>query len=450
MFGLYKLRMNNPDTIFTLTLRAFICVVLCFITTDLLATNGYFRTAYSAVNRGMGGAGIASSFDGMTAATNPAAMSLSPSELNIGIDFFNPVRKASLDCTGIGSCTTTVRDKSDNDLFLILNIGYIKHLNHQISLGIALYGNGGMNTEYKRNVYDENAARIFDVGTSTGTPNTGKLGVDLSQLLIAPSISYRLKDHYLGASVILATQRFKAEGLGNSALISSDPTSLTNRGYDWSLGAGWRLGWLYQLNQKFRLAMSYTSVIAMSEFEKYSGLFSENGDFDIPAHFTMGLLYQPTQKTTLLFDLQRIFYNNVDSLGNPPITAQEEAGVISPDRLLGASNGMGFGWENIWVAKAGLNYRYNEKTNFRLGFSYNEAPFRKAFAFQNLIAPATNKYHATAGISYALDSKNTLHVAYVHAFHNSVSHSTSLALQSSAKLSMHQNSLIISFSHDFD
>jgi len=56
----------------------------------------------------------------------------------------------------------------------------------------------------------------------------------------------------------------------------------------------------------------------------------------------------------------------------------------------------------------------------------------------------------TEGISYVLDSKNTLHLAYVHAFHNSLSQSTSPALQSSAKISMHQNSLSISFSHDFD
>jgi long-chain fatty acid transport protein len=55
----------------------------------------------------------------------------------------------------------------------------------------------------------------------------------------------------------------------------------------------------------------------MEEFDKYSGLFAEQGDFDIPANMTVGLAWDVTPTSTVVFDIQHIWYGDVDSIANP-------------------------------------------------------------------------------------------------------------------------------------
>jgi len=44
--------------------------------------------------------------------------------------------------------------------------------------------------------------------------------------------------------------------------------------------------------------------------------FAEGGDFDIPANWNAGIVYQPVSALTLAFDVQKIYYSDVDSVGN--------------------------------------------------------------------------------------------------------------------------------------
>ena len=54
----------------------------------------------------------------------------------------------------------------------------------------------------------------------------------------------------------------------------------------------------------------------MTEFDKYDELFAEDGDFDTPANFTVGLTYKPIPSLNLSFDFQRIYYEGVKSISN--------------------------------------------------------------------------------------------------------------------------------------
>jgi hypothetical protein len=61
----------------------------------------------------------------------------------------------------------------------------------KLSIGLAIYANGGMNTDYKTN-------RFAAFGS------TGKVGVNLEQLFITPSVAYRLSPrNTLGAAAPL-------------------------------------------------------------------------------------------------------------------------------------------------------------------------------------------------------------------------------------------------------
>ena len=63
------------------------------------------------------------------------------------------------------------------------------------------------------------------------------LGANFSQLIIAPALSYKVKDkHVIGVSPLLGLQQVRIRGLASLAPLSSDPTSLSNRGTTWIYG----------------------------------------------------------------------------------------------------------------------------------------------------------------------------------------------------------------------
>ena len=110
-----------------------------------LATDGYFAHGYGMKAKGMGGASTAMAVDAFGGANNPASMVWVGSRLDIGVDLFSPRRDISRSgsLAGIDGAVT-----SDSNLFAIPEFGYNRMLGADKSVGISVYGNGGMNTDY--------------------------------------------------------------------------------------------------------------------------------------------------------------------------------------------------------------------------------------------------------------------------------------------------------------
>jgi len=397
------------------------------------ATAGYFQIGYGAKSVGMAGAGVANPQDTLATAANPAGISFVAPGLDADLRLFSPIRNASLGAT---------RDRSARDLFLIPNVGYTKELNEKLRLGIALYSNGGMNTNYGTNLF----AAPF-----------GKLGVDLSQAIFAPTLSYKINDNQsIGISPLIGAQRFSIRGVGAFGRISSDPGSLSNRGADLAAGIGARIGWMGRFTPKLSFGLAYATKIYMSKFSRYSGLFAESGGFDVPANFTAGLALQATPALTFAFDAQRIFYGDVPSIANPGPTATEIGAAfaipgktIAAGRKLGAGNGIGFGWKSIWVYKFGARYRVNDRWTVRAGFSHNDSPIPDSEVLMNILAPGTIENHVTLGLSFRPNRQSELTAAYMHAFHHSQRNASTAFLGAPGRWAMHQNALNITYSRNF-
>ena len=129
------------------------------------ATNGYFAHGYGIKAKGMGGAGVALAQDGFAGANNPAQSAFAGNRYDVGVDLFMPEREMER----TGADDANVQSKSDSEYFLIPEFGYNNVINDQLSMGLTVYGNGGMNTDYSGD------PRIL--GTTSG-----RLGVDLMQL----------------------------------------------------------------------------------------------------------------------------------------------------------------------------------------------------------------------------------------------------------------------------
>jgi long-chain fatty acid transport protein len=277
------------------------------------------------------------------------------------------------------------------------------------------------------------------------------LGVDLIQLMVTPTVTYEFaKGHTFGVSPVFALQRFSAHGLSPFTPLSSDGTKLTNNGDDFSYGIGVRIGWLGQIGNSVRLGATYASKTFMTKLDDYAGLFADGGSFDIPANAAIGIAVDATPSLTFAADVQRIFYGDVDSIANPGPTLAELSGVITPDRMLGASNGIGFGWEDIWVFKLGASYKINNAWTVRAGYSHNESPIPDSEVLFNIVAPAVNEDHATLGVSFRSSKNSEWNLSYMHAFERTQTDPSTSFFGSSASIKMYQNAVNFSYTRTFD
>jgi long-chain fatty acid transport protein len=417
-----------------------------------LATNGYFQIGYGAKSTGMAGASVANPQDTLAGAANPAGMAHVGQGFDIGFRLFSPVRDSSLGCPS-PVCTES---DSDNELFVIPDGGYTTRINDKMFAGVSVYGNGGMNTSYPDNLYAEVAFKGMGAPAGAGTATYGKLGVDLVQLMVAPTVTYEVAEgHTLGISPVLAVQRFSAEGLGlfGDSGLSSDPANLTNNGDDWSYGIGVRIGWLGQIGNAWRVGATVASKTYMTKFDEYSGLFADGGSFDIPANAAIGFAVDATPSLTFAADVQRIFYGGVDSIANPGPTPAEMDPFgtgPTPDRMLGASNGIGFGWQDIWVFKLGASYKINNAWTVRAGYNHNESPIPNSDVLFNIVAPGVVEDHVTLGFSFKSSKNSEWNMSYMHAFENSQTDPSTSFGGAPATITMHQNAVNFSYTRTFD
>jgi long-chain fatty acid transport protein len=379
--------------------------------TPAFATNGYFSHGYGIKSKGMAGVGIAYGQDALAAATNPANMVLVGNRWDVGVDYFRPQRETEV--TSAFGASAGTYDGNATENFFIPEFGYNQMINANSSFGVSVYGNGGMNTDYG-NINNANIVCANPPTCSMMVPmGSGNAGVDLMQLFIAPTYSMKINpQHSIGVSLNIAYQRFKAYGIQNfdNSTSSSAPGSVSNNGYDDSWGYGARIGWTGQLTPTFALAATYQTETYMQEFDKYKGLFAEQGGFNIPANYGIGFAWKAMPALTIAGDIQVIQYGDIKSIANKMTSTAQ----------LGTDSGSGFGWDDITVYKLGVSYDVNQNLTLRGGYSITDEPYGSDQTFFNILAPAVVTDHLTLGATWKLQNNAELSFAYMHAFENTV------------------------------
>ena len=405
------------------TFVALTAVLSGFASSSVMATNGYFTHGYGMTHKGMAGAGIAISNDVMSAANNPAALSVEGTQLSAGVDLFSPSREYRVSDVEFfaegGFYLPGTGQKSENDYFLIPEFAFGYDLNDGWNVGLTVYANGGMNTEYA--VSEPNP----------GTFYAGTTGVDLKQLFVSPTASYQVSENTrVGFAPVFVVQQFEATGVASFAGFSSDPTSVSNNGTDTSTGVGYHVGIQHQVNANLDLGVSYRSSVSMSEFDKYGGLFAEQGGFDLPSSYQIGAAYQINPQHQLMLDWQRINYSEVASVANPMSNI-----MVAP---LGADNGAGFGWQDMKIVKLGYQWQRTAEQTLRAGLSYGEQPIPNSEVLFNILAPGVQEWHVTAGLTQHLSDDVAVNVAGFYSPEKTVSGANFLAPNQQVELSMSQ------------
>ena len=227
-------------------------IVICyFLVSTAQATNGYFTHGTGIKTRALAGAGVAFPQDAMAAATNPAGMSFVGNRFDVGAVLFFPDREYSAGpslANGNGGAFTIGPDSetSGDKWFLIPSFGINKDINDKTSIGLSIYGNGGLNTTY------DGGSATFNPGTGVqtfpGVFGAGTAGVDLFQIFFNLSLAHKLsEDVSIGISPIFVTQGFRSNGLDNFAPFTKTfaesggmaaANDLSGNGTEYSYGGG--------------------------------------------------------------------------------------------------------------------------------------------------------------------------------------------------------------------
>lgn len=303
----------------------------------------------------MGGAAIATANDAFAGVNNPAAAAFAGSRMELGGALFNPQR--SMSRTNVPAAfgpAFSANEDSGRNLFLIPEFGYNAVLSDKLAVGLKVYGNGGMNSSYPGgNTICPNPTNGQPMMGLNPLCGQGKLGVDLMQLIVAPTVAYKVApNHSVGVSPLLVLQKFEAYGTQGFSGQSAAPAALSNNGKDTSTGIGIRLGYMGKLSDTVSVGASFSPEISMSRMDKYAGLFAEQGKFNIPANYGVGAAFQVSPSVQLAVDYTRINYSKVDSIGNPALS-------MSP---MGSATGGGFGWRDVETVKVGVQWQMNPKT----------------------------------------------------------------------------------------
>ena len=369
------------------------------------ATDGYFDYGYGIKAKGVGGAGVAFPQDSLAPASNPAGIAFLDNRFDAGLTYFQPDRSASFGQNEF--------DGNGIQNFFIPEVGFKHSLTTNVDYGIAVYGNGGMNTDYKQHIYG---------------PGTSNTGVDLDQVFVAPTLAYKItENHAIGIDPIFAVQRFKAYGLQNFGV--------GDNGYDYSYGGGARIGYTGKLTDWLTVGATYQSRIYATRFHDYSNLFAEHGGFDIPANFAGGFALNPYKPVTLAVDVEHILFSQLKSIGN-----NLSAGTLANG--LGSDGGPGFGWRDVTAIKTGIAYAATEQLTLRAGYNYSTQPIPDNQTYFNVLAPAVVQHHVTAGITWRFNKNLELSAFYAHAFEQSVNGSGNyFGPSANANLKMSQDSV---------
>jgi long-chain fatty acid transport protein len=188
----------------------------------------------------------------------------------------------------------------------------------------------------------------------------------------------------------------------------------------------------------------------MSEFDDYSGLFAEDGDFDIPSNFTVGLAVDVGKTGVFVVDIQQINYEDVAAVSNS-ITPLTDGSCIpggpaggSGDGCLGGTDGAGFGWEDMQILKLGYQWQ-DGKMTWRVGYSKGDQPIPQEEVVFNILAPGVVEEHFTFGFTRELDAKSAINFAAMYAPSNSVKGTNTFDPSQEIELEMDQYELAISY-----
>jgi long-chain fatty acid transport protein len=279
---------------------------------------------------------------------------------------------------------------------------FISHqINERASIGFGMYGNFGLTVDYD----DDWAGRYF-------TQEATILGMSLQ-----PTYAYKVNDDLsIGFGPRLMFAYYRTEVAINNNLLGASGLEDGQLEYkDTATGLGLNLGLLYQLNERTRLGLAYTSKVDL-EFEDRPQV----DDISNPAlntalsainlnQLSVDMTVPQTVLASLSYDLDAQ-WKLLGSLGWQDWSEFGNIGVEVDADALGASTSVDRQYKDTWHASLGTQYQINPQLRWNFGVGYDSSMVDDED--RTVDNPTGESWRLASGINYQVDEGLDLHMAY--------------------------------------
>jgi len=327
-----------------------------------------------AIQKGTGGAGVASPQDASWALLNPAGLVDLERRVDLSLELLI-IEGAAEPRGSLIASNPFAGELHDDAAFFVPSGGMVWPLEKGV-LAVGAYGIQGDRFDFGR---PRTTLALLDNADRRIKHEVAKVPI---------AYGYRFENGWaLGAAVVPAVTRFRTDSL----TLHLRPTEGKNA-YDWAVGLGYKLG-VYRRWAKWSLGAAYTSRTRIGDYDKYSDLLLWS--FDLPEKWRAGIACRPRPAVEFVLDYKRINWSEIGMLGHTTIRG-------------------GLGLKDQHILKAGLTWKASDRWTLRSGFSWSESSVGDGDVFGNVLSPAVSEWHLAAGFSYLVGERSTLHASFAH------------------------------------
>jgi long-chain fatty acid transport protein len=370
---------------------------------------GLYLPGSGAAHISMGGASTATPVDALGALYwNPAAIGrLGRSEVDIGGAFLFPNIHLDSSVPGPGGLRSG-NTRSDNGVSPATGVGAVIQPDCSpwtFGLGMATLAGSGVN--FPGDTGNPILSGVGPLGNVQGPIFSSLMVVQLS-----PTVAYRATDRLVvgvGPTIDIAVTAFDPAFFGTPDRgrgdgIGTFPTATHGRPF-W--GGGFRAGLVYSLTDQLDFGFGYTSPQWFETWKYYAR--TDLGqprtltlNATLPAIYSWGVGYRPTDRLQLAVDLRYFAYQNTELFGTP------------------IRDG-GLGWQDVFAVAVGGRYQATDRVALSAGYIYNDNPIPSFGTLFNVQGPAITQHTISFGATVNVTEAVAASLGYAYAFRNSIS-----------------------------
>lgn len=385
---------------------------------------GHVMQGVGAVNMSMGGAATGQPLDISGALQwNPAAISTFDNtiiKLDIGLFFSSPELSSSF-----GPLSGTTLDDRGISPMPALGMVWGKE-DSKHTFGASVFGISGFGVTFPQDTnYPQDLQGNPNTNYDPNQPSNpinfpqfaggfGHIESDYMLLQIGFTYAYEISDKFsigIEPTFNYGTLQLKPNPTTNPSQTLGYPT--TDKASTTGFGA--QIGLFYNSGNGFKAGASYKTEQFMSELEFENTYLDGSAapanmfTMNYPAIISVGVGYS-MDNFDFAVDYRNVDYKNTDGFG--------ESGWVIADSGPGAGFPTGavagFGWENMTIVSAGIQYKGIEKLPIRVGYTYSSNPITEELAFFSVSAPAVINSAFQLGLSFVASEKLSIDAMFHH------------------------------------
>lgn len=454
-----------------LRLNNIMAAVLCAAGSVTAHATDVFRLeGFGPVSRAMGGTATAYDVGAAGMMSNPATLALMApgAALQLGLDVVTA--DITVDDRATGERASSHAHSHNRGPYLAPEAAYTRRAGAW-AWGVGAFAEGGLGTEYGRDSFLSDASS----GAHTQLPNASRLlvvripfaasydvndklsiggsldavwmGLNLDLLLGAGQVGSLIGAGRVNGSLLPVLGGLPALDGAHFSLTKNQPIA---SGVD-AWGVAGKLGMVYKLSGDTTVGAAYAFKSRVSDLTGNATLTAVDAvvgkvplqgriairDFQMPASLSLGISHQVDAQWLVTADLSRVFWKKAMEDIDVGFVANGGGNL----NILLPQN-----YRDQTIVALGTAYRTGNWT-LRGGARVASTVLRPELLFA--VIPATPRKHVSAGFSYALSREDGVHVAYSHAFKETMGNASLPNTAAPIDSSHAQDNLVLAYTRQF-